>query len=259
MNNFSDYLLRHPLPQQHPQQHPHQRLTEAECDELFALFNDDSLPDTAMSAEMADGYMTACVIGPVPVPAHEWMEAIFDQPTLPVCTDADKQHRLLQLLLHRHWDITVATAMAPQQVNRETFFLPLVVKVDEKNRITPYQLDEDNLRQGDWDFKDWAEGFSLCIQEHPEWRSLVNDCKNADMLAPIVLLSMGYNPEQPELQIDEQDDLLVFLTLCVYSIRDFWKRHQHARAPVLRETAKVGRNDPCPCDSGKKYKKCCGA
>jgi len=29
--------------------------------------------------------------------------------------------------------------------------------------------------------------------------------------------------------------------------------------PVRRESPKVGRNDPCPCDSGKKYKKCCGA
>ncbi|MDA3849684.1 MAG: YchJ family protein [Spirochaetaceae bacterium] len=28
--------------------------------------------------------------------------------------------------------------------------------------------------------------------------------------------------------------------------------------PLVRETAKVGRNDPCPCGSGKKYKKCCG-
>jgi preprotein translocase subunit SecA len=27
---------------------------------------------------------------------------------------------------------------------------------------------------------------------------------------------------------------------------------------VVRETAKIGRNDPCPCGSGKKYKKCCG-
>ena len=26
-----------------------------------------------------------------------------------------------------------------------------------------------------------------------------------------------------------------------------------------REIPKVGRNDPCPCGSGKKYKKCCGA
>ncbi|MBQ5389368.1 MAG: SEC-C domain-containing protein [Clostridia bacterium] len=30
------------------------------------------------------------------------------------------------------------------------------------------------------------------------------------------------------------------------------------RAPV-RKAEKVGRNDPCPCGSGKKYKKCCGA
>ncbi|MBN2802570.1 MAG: YchJ family protein [Deltaproteobacteria bacterium] len=27
----------------------------------------------------------------------------------------------------------------------------------------------------------------------------------------------------------------------------------------VRETPKVGRNEPCPCGSGKKYKKCCGA
>ncbi len=28
--------------------------------------------------------------------------------------------------------------------------------------------------------------------------------------------------------------------------------------PFVRSKAKVGRNDPCPCGSGKKYKKCCG-
>jgi len=34
---------------------------------------------------------------------------------------------------------------------------------------------------------------------------------------------------------------------------------ESAAAPVRREVPKVGRNDPCPCGSGKKYKKCCGA
>ena len=29
--------------------------------------------------------------------------------------------------------------------------------------------------------------------------------------------------------------------------------------PVRRDAPKVGRNDPCPCGSGKKFKKCCGA
>ncbi len=28
--------------------------------------------------------------------------------------------------------------------------------------------------------------------------------------------------------------------------------------PVTRDEPKIGRNDPCPCGSGKKYKKCCG-
>jgi len=37
--------------------------------------------------------------------------------------------------------------------------------------------------------------------------------------------------------------------------------HQHHVKPetVIRETPKIGRNDPCSCGSGKKYKKCCGA
>ena len=34
---------------------------------------------------------------------------------------------------------------------------------------------------------------------------------------------------------------------------------QRTREPKKREATKVGRNDPCPCGSGKKYKKCCGS
>lgn len=35
---------------------------------------------------------------------------------------------------------------------------------------------------------------------------------------------------------------------------EFYKTEE----PFVREEAKIGRNDPCPCGSGKKYKKCCG-
>ena len=30
------------------------------------------------------------------------------------------------------------------------------------------------------------------------------------------------------------------------------------KKPYVRKGAKIGRNDPCPCGSGKKYKNCCG-
>ncbi|MFV9616392.1 MAG: SEC-C metal-binding domain-containing protein, partial [Gammaproteobacteria bacterium] len=33
--------------------------------------------------------------------------------------------------------------------------------------------------------------------------------------------------------------------------------HYHYHEPYHRETPKIGRNDPCHCGSGKKYKKCC--
>lgn len=34
--------------------------------------------------------------------------------------------------------------------------------------------------------------------------------------------------------------------------------HHEPKAPIVRAEPKVGRNDPCTCGSGKKYKKCCG-
>jgi preprotein translocase subunit SecA len=37
------------------------------------------------------------------------------------------------------------------------------------------------------------------------------------------------------------------------------KAEPQAAPQVVRSAAKVGRNDPCPCGSGKKYKRCCGA
>jgi len=36
-------------------------------------------------------------------------------------------------------------------------------------------------------------------------------------------------------------------------------RYRESPPQPIRRTPKIGRNDPCPCGSGKKYKKCCGA
>lgn len=36
-------------------------------------------------------------------------------------------------------------------------------------------------------------------------------------------------------------------------------RHGHERLDPYRASPKVGRNEPCPCGSGRKYKRCCGA
>lgn len=49
---------------------------------------------------------------------------------------------------------------------------------------------------------------------------------------------IGLEPDQPE---------------------DLRHLEQALNRPMPLHVEKIGRNDPCPCGSGKKYKKCCGA
>jgi len=44
----------------------------------------------------------------------------------------------------------------------------------------------------------------------------------------------------------------------VYDLRELW-RNFGPRIETVHAAATPGRNDPCSCGSGKKYKKCCGA
>ena len=38
---------------------------------------------------------------------------------------------------------------------------------------------------------------------------------------------------------------------------DTFAEATHSPTTIFREDVRIGRNDPCPCGSGKKYKKCC--
>jgi uncharacterized protein len=44
----------------------------------------------------------------------------------------------------------------------------------------------------------------------------------------------------------------------VYDLREIW-RDIGPRVETVHRVPTPGRNDPCSCGSGKKYKKCCGA
>ena len=264
MNEFLSWNLLHHRPWD-----TQPRLTDAETDELFELMGDPSLNDDAMSIDMADGYMTAIAAGPSPVLVHVWLEDIFAQPTLPLPHDPARQQRLLQLLMHRYADIQAALAVRPAEASVDALYMPLSSVVAEGDCITPYQLNAQGDRTGDWELKDWAEGFRRAVATDEEWEPLTADPQAAALLAPVVLYAMGYNPDRPEFQLEaESAELLPALIASVYGVRDWWRtywRTHGARSahpvnlPTVRDTPKVGRNDPCPCGSGKKFKKCHGA
>ena len=59
-----------------------------------------------------------------------------------------------------------------------------------------------------------------------------------------------------EVKIDAENPGEYYLVLVSDFVFDEGKQVTHK--PIRREGPKVGRNDPCPCGSGKKFKKCCG-
>ena len=76
--------------------------------------------------------------------------------------------------------------------------------------------------------------------------------------APELILPSEWQPiifgdqEVEYASLDEAQEILGRSNATALAERD-------AEAPELARTTKVGRNEPCPCGSGKKYKKCCGA
>ncbi|MGG5890601.1 UPF0149 family protein [Falsiroseomonas sp. HC035] len=71
--------------------------------------------------------------------------------------------------------------------------------------------------------------------------------------------ALGRRTDKFDLEVDEDrlDELLAevpdMIAPCVVAIDRFWKtRRSRGRVP------KIGRNAPCPCGSGRKYKLCCG-
>ena len=114
---------------------------------------------------------------------------------------------------------------------------------------------------------DWAEGFVDAVRLRPEaWRPLLEDREALVMLMPILALcGDAEGGSLLELDLEEDTDLLdqapELIPACVVGIDGFWKerRGRPKAGPGRAKSPKVGRNDPCPCGSGRKHKRCCGA
>lgn len=223
MNPFVDYIAHHPSLLA-----PHNLLTEDEQDELFSLLNQPDLPDTAMTAEMADGYLTACAIGPHPVDTAQWLEAIFGQASMPACARPAQKDRLLHLLLCRWRDIVHAfnAASAPG------LFQPMIGSVQDDEYITPCRLDDEGRRVGEWLGRDWAIGFVSAVQRDPVWKNLIEDEEHWPLMAPVILLFQGHDPEAPDYQLDDDDQALIKLVSALYGISQYWCRFGQAAVAV---------------------------
>jgi uncharacterized protein len=118
---------------------------------------------------------------------------------------------------------------------------------------------------------DWAEGFLHAVALRADaWEPLMRSKRHGRLLLPILALCADEHGDSPlGLEPDEEDRVIAeaaeLIPVCVTEIAAYW----HKRRPTLAtgsgqpvsaslKANQPGRNDPCPCGSGRTYKVCCG-
>jgi uncharacterized protein len=108
---------------------------------------------------------------------------------------------------------------------------------------------------------DWCEGYVHGVELTADlWEAEGMTMKL--LLAPIRAFTSETDWRGHELSSDDEiENLQNAISRNVREIHAYWLARREAyapsSAPFRRTEPSVGRNDPCPCGSGKKFKKCC--
>ena len=143
----------------------------------------------------------------------------------------------------------------------------LALAVDMRRQMSDKHLPdlwlyEDNA--GNPDFYTWCNAYLYALEVVPtNWFETVNQEEFEDLFYPIMALGGIYDEEENgeivlHLTDSELTELESDLPHTLLDIYFYWQAIINKPKTVRRTEAMVGRNDPCPCGSGKKYKACCG-
>lgn len=225
-----------------------QPLSEAELDELDQFLTAETMPKESMDIAMLDGFLTALIVGPnTPIP-KQWLPEVWgENEASPMQFENETQaERMLSLVMRMFNDRILSLQGDIDE------FEPLIFEHEVDGELTPI-IDE------------WCMGFVRGMHLDPEgWKPLLaaDDEASASLLTPMLLYGTEEGWEEldhnPALK-DRHLDLAASIGPCVLGIRDYWLPARKAASTFRREGDKVGRNDLCPCGSGKKYKACCGS
>ena len=108
----------------------------------------------------------------------------------------------------------------------------------------------------------WVRGFWKAVELAPEtWSKLAEDERTKIIIAPFVgFFDLGklLPHEIPDDVDDRLDEDAALIPRAILLLHKFASIREAAKRPEpLPRRSKVGRNDPCPCGSGKKFKRCC--
>jgi uncharacterized protein len=221
-------------------------LTDAELDRL-GDFLKGCKGGRAMNVEQLDGFFAALIAGPETVMPSEYYWEVFGGEMSDACEfrSIDQANEILGLMM-RHWN-TIAGTLFKGEV-----YVPLLLE------------DEDGIAHG----SDWAHGFMRGMHmRHDGWGDLVNDEEHGGCLIPMMMLRHEHD-EDPEMRPkpispEKREEVILRMTAGLLQAYQYFRERRQVkpgaqRSEPRRNAPKVGRNDLCPCGSGKKFKKCCG-
>jgi uncharacterized protein len=211
-------------------------LTEAEWDELDAILmaygNEESLEISSLH-----GFLTAIVSGPEPVLPSKWLPAMWGS-AAPVFDTAAEFERMLALIIR-----TMNSIVRALTQTTGAFGLMLLVKGRGK---------AERFYAGAW-----AEGYlSGVALSEAAWQPFVESSPAVgDGLVTIAAML----DDVPGRRMDHRTKRLDELGETAVAIHRFFHDRRTSQIAVPAGAVRVGRNEPCPCGSGKKFKRCHGA
>ena len=217
------------------------RLITDELQWLEAFLASEIVPPYSMSLERLDGYLTALAVGHENVPREVWWPRIWSESgtDLPGFT-TDVQESYVCTLLDRHFET----------IKR---------RLQLRYRHVPW-IEEDS--QADV-VEEWAIGFSAGLDlQRGKWDAIAEHEHASLAFAAIAMLLPAEQAGELNLPEQTEDSRAGILGKLPDIIRQLYAvSHGQQVQPLFgpRRSQKVGRNEPCPCGSGRKYKKCCGA
>ena len=203
-----------------------------------------TLGEQTLSIGGVDGLLAAMVVCPEPVPPEEWLARIW------IAEDEDEEFSIEE---------TPETVAAFGEILKR--FAEIGAEL-ERGEFQPIYDIDGRFDEALWQL--WAEGFEIGMSLRPDaWPPLpAGDDDAADALGLLIsLLELANNDPQTKAELGPKtvkqltEDAPDLLPECVQALFDAQRPPQR---PIVHGP-KTGRNDPCPCGSGKKYKKCCGA
>ena len=240
-------------------------LTDAEFAELDDLLADTPEPLEPLDAVMLDGYLCGVIVQPVLREPSTWLAHVFDFDGSPLPDDVDAVwlQRTSSLILRRH-------AALNRAIVEDGWFDPLVLEFDDEHPQTPVAEGEVDpmagLSPASQSLMPWVAGFQHATLCFPDLAEMPDDAVMAALARLYRHLPTETDEEREvvatldrEHPLATLDDAMEELVVTVADLHDLTKDARYKVDTVRREAPKVGRNEPCPCGSGKKFKQCHGA